>query len=111
MGLGVAARRCVGRLLAFLPFLPSHVVSSQGSISIAVEYMDGGSLQDIVDTGGCTAESVLANIAFRVLLGLEFVHRGRTIHRDIKPSNLLINHLGDVKVRQVPPLQDPLTAS
>jgi serine/threonine protein kinase len=83
-----------------------HIVSfydawanpDEGSISIAVEYMDGGSLQDIVDTAGCRAESVLANIAFRVLLGLQFVHRGRTIHRDIKPSNLLINHLGDVKV-------------
>ena len=40
---------------------------NEGNVSIVVEYMDGGSLQDIVDTGGCTSESVLANISYRVL--------------------------------------------
>ncbi|EQC29673.1 STE/STE7 protein kinase, variant [Saprolegnia diclina VS20] len=71
---------------------------NEGNVSIVVEYMDGGSLQDIVDTGGCTSESVLANIAFRVLKGLRFLHEHHQLHRDIKPSNLLINHFGDVKV-------------
>jgi serine/threonine protein kinase len=63
--------------------------------------MDGGSLQDIVDTGGCDCESVLANISFRVLTGLAFLHARHQIHRDIKPANLLINHLGHVKVRSI----------
>lgn len=40
-----------------------------GNISIVVEFMDGGSLEDIVETGGCQLESVLANISYRVLLG------------------------------------------
>ena len=60
--------------------------------------MDGGSLQDIVDTGGCRGEAVLANIAHRVLLGLSFLHRERQVHRDLKPANLLINQRGDVKI-------------
>ncbi|KAL7686154.1 putative protein kinase [Plasmopara halstedii] len=71
---------------------------NEGNVSIVVEYMDGGSLQDIVDTGGCTNEVVLANISFRVLKGLAFLHNTHQLHRDIKPSNLLINHFGDVKV-------------
>ncbi|RLN96071.1 hypothetical protein BBJ28_00012849 [Nothophytophthora sp. Chile5] len=71
---------------------------NEGNVSIVVEYMDGGSLQDIVDTGGCTSEVVLANISFRVLKGLAFLHGTHQLHRDIKPSNLLINHFGDVKV-------------
>lgn len=71
---------------------------NEGNVSIVVEYMDGGSLQDIVDTGGCTCEVVLANISFRVLKGLAFLHNTHQLHRDIKPSNLLINHFGDVKV-------------
>ena len=70
----------------------------EGSITIIVEYMDGGSLQDIVDTGGCQSEPVLANISWRVLQGLAFLHENRQVHRDIKPSNLLINHRGNVKV-------------
>ncbi|KAJ0412274.1 hypothetical protein ATCC90586_006660 [Pythium insidiosum] len=60
--------------------------------------MDGGSLQDIVETGGCKSESVLAKISYRVLKGLQFLHSTHQLHRDIKPSNLLINHFGDVKI-------------
>uniref|UniRef100_K3WML9 mitogen-activated protein kinase kinase n=1 Tax=Globisporangium ultimum (strain ATCC 200006 / CBS 805.95 / DAOM BR144) TaxID=431595 RepID=K3WML9_GLOUD len=71
---------------------------NEGNVSIVVEYMDGGSLQDIVDTGGCKSESVLANISYRVLKGLQFLHSTHQLHRDIKPSNLLINHFGDVKI-------------
>jgi len=63
-----------------------------------VEYMDGGSLQDILDRGRCADESVLVNIAFQVLKGLAFLHERRQIHRDLKPGNLLIDHLGRVKL-------------
>jgi serine/threonine protein kinase len=70
----------------------------EGNISIILEYMDGGSLQDIVDTGGCAQESVLANVSYRVLVALKFIHDKHQLHRDIKPSNLLINHNGEVKV-------------
>ena len=79
-------------------FYDAFIDPKEGNISIVVEYMDGGSLQDIVDTGGCGSESVLANISYRVLMGLAFIHDRRQIHRDIKPSNLLINHMGDVKI-------------
>jgi serine/threonine protein kinase len=65
---------------------------------MVVEYMDGGSLQDIIDTGGCDVEGILAQISYRILKGLEFIHTHKQIHRDIKPANLLINHLGQVKV-------------
>lgn len=63
-----------------------------------MEYMDGGSLQDLADTGGCNDEQVLANIAIQALAGLDFLHKCNQIHRDIKPANLLINLDGDVKV-------------
>ena len=46
-----------------------------------MEYMDGGSLQDIADTGGCSDEVVLANIAMQILGGLSFLHKHRHIHR------------------------------
>lgn len=68
-------------------------------ISVLIEYMDGGSLQDVVDTGGCPHETVLANLARRILKGLVYLHSIRNyIHRDIKPANLLINHHGDIKI-------------
>jgi serine/threonine protein kinase len=79
-------------------FHDAFITPSEGNVSIVLEYMDGGSLQDIVDTGGCNLESVLANISYRFLLGIHFIHEHHQLHRDIKPSNLLINHHGAVKI-------------
>lgn len=104
-------------------FYDAYIDPKESCVSIVVEYMDGGSLEDIVQTGGCAEESVLANISLRVLKGLHFIHARKQMHRDIKPSNLvrlsapwgwvvcrvcapytmhalaqLINHVGDVKV-------------
>mmetsp|Transcript_9428 Transcript_9428/g.17642 ORF Transcript_9428/g.17642 Transcript_9428/m.17642 type:complete len:873 (-) Transcript_9428:1175-3793(-) len=69
-----------------------------GGVGLMMEYMDGGSLQDIADAGGCEDEHVLANIAVQALAGLDFLHKCNQIHRDVKPANLLINLNGDVKV-------------
>lgn len=41
--------------------------SARGIVNLVVEYMDGGSLEDLVQAGGCTDEDVLANIAYNVL--------------------------------------------
>lgn len=55
-------------------------------MSLMLEYMDGGSLQDIVDHGGCSDETTLANISVQALKGLQFMHENKQIHRDIKPG-------------------------
>lgn len=55
-------------------------------VSLMIEYMDGGSLQDIVDMGGCDDEPTLANIAVQALKGLLFLHENFQIHRDLKPG-------------------------
>jgi serine/threonine protein kinase len=36
-------------------------------VNLVVEYMDGGSLEDLVQAGGCDDEGVLASIAQQVL--------------------------------------------
>jgi serine/threonine-protein kinase OSR1/STK39 len=69
-----------------------------GGVALMMEYMNGGSLQDIVNDGGCQDEGTLASIALQVLTGLDFLHRCNQIHRDIKPANILINSEGIVKV-------------
>ena len=46
-----------------------------GGVALMMEYMDGGSLQDIVEDGGCADEVTLANIAVQGLIGLAFLHR------------------------------------
>ncbi|XP_044411132.1 disease resistance protein RGA5 isoform X2 [Triticum aestivum] len=70
-----------------------------GVISIALEYMDGGSLADFLMTVRTVPEAYLAAICKQVLKGLMYLHHEkRIIHRDLKPSNILINHRGEVKI-------------
>jgi len=64
----------------------------EGSISIALEYMDGGSLANVLEQVGPIPESV------QVLWGLGYLKFQRRIHRDIKPQNILVNSEGLVKL-------------
>jgi len=70
----------------------------EGDVALMMEYMDGGSLQDIVVEGGCDNETTLASIAAQALVGLTFLHRCAQLHRDIKPGNFLISKRGFVKI-------------
>ena len=89
-----------------LPVPCPHIVACHGAftdakratLSIVLEYMDAGSLQDLIDAGLRVPESSLANIARRLCLALLWIHRRRQLHRDIKPSNLLIDARGAVKL-------------
>ncbi|CBN78311.1 Mitogen-activated protein kinase kinase (MAP2K) [Ectocarpus siliculosus] len=71
----------------------------EGAVTIITEYMDGGSLLNVLQQVGAVPERALSSVAYQVLLALDYLKRGkRIVHRDIKPSNLLINSQGVVKV-------------
>mmetsp|Transcript_11821 Transcript_11821/g.11464 ORF Transcript_11821/g.11464 Transcript_11821/m.11464 type:complete len:343 (-) Transcript_11821:432-1460(-) len=70
----------------------------EGSITIALEYMDGGSLANVLNQVGPIPERVLASMAYQILWGLAYLKHDKRVHRDVKPSNLLINSKGEVKV-------------
>ena len=70
----------------------------EGGVAIMMEYMDGGSLEDIVQDGGCDDEATLASIARQGLTGLAFLHDCAQLHRDLKPGNFLISKRGDCKI-------------
>jgi len=72
---------------------------TEGSIHIILEYMQRGSITDIIKQTKIIPEPILANIAAQVLQGLSYLHRQlHLIHRDIKPSNILINDQGEAKI-------------
>lgn len=76
-----------------------HSFYHNGVISLVLEYMDRGSLVDVIRQVKTILEPYLAVVCKQVLQGLVYLHNERhVIHRDIKPSNLLVNQKGQVKI-------------
>ncbi len=65
---------------------------------IAMEYIDGDTLdQAMKNQGGLSIEEA-ARIAVAVLDTLDFAHQKKIFHRDIKPSNVMVDTSGNVKI-------------
>lgn len=69
-----------------------------GSAYIAMEYIPGYNLSEIVKKIGKLPVFLAAYIALEIAKGLDYAHQKGVIHRDIKPGNVLISIDGDVKL-------------
>lgn len=69
----------------------------KNDVWIVMEYMEGGSLTDIV-TQNYMAEREIATVCLEVLRGLDYLHSKGIIHRDIKSDNILIGNQGQIKL-------------
>jgi eukaryotic-like serine/threonine-protein kinase len=69
-----------------------------GTYFIAMEYVHGRTLADILRTNGRVTAKQAAEIASEVAAALGFAHEAGLVHRDIKPANILIGANGQVKV-------------
>ncbi len=69
-----------------------------GTYFIAMEYVDGRTLAEILRTNGHVTSRQAAEIAGEVASALGFAHQAGLVHRDIKPANILIGSNGQVKV-------------
>ena len=74
-------------------------VGKSGEIAyIAMEFLQGRELRDILNDGkGMQVEKVI-NIVAQVAQGLAYAHEYGIVHRDIKPSNIMIVRDGHVKI-------------
>ena len=55
-----------------------------------MEYLEAGSLAEVVKETGPLAEDCIAYVVRQLLLALAYLHGERKIHRDIKAGNLLL---------------------
>jgi len=65
---------------------------------IAMEYLRGQSLREILDSGAILRVEHAVDIAAQVADGLAFAHQHSIVHRDIKPANIMILESGAAKI-------------
>jgi serine/threonine-protein kinase len=69
-----------------------------GTQYIAMEYLDGRTLKDIVRTEGPLAPERAVDLVEQVLRAARFAHKRGIIHRDLKPHNVIVDSEGRAKV-------------
>lgn len=76
-------------------FIDSYVL--KGDLWVVMEYMEGGSLTDVV-THCILTEAQIGAVCRETLRGLQFLHSKGVIHRDIKSDNILLSMNGEIKL-------------
>lgn len=69
----------------------------RGDLWVVMEYMEGGSLTEVVTTNEM-GDPQIGAVCRETLLGLEHLHSKGVIHRDIKSDNVLLALNGDIKL-------------
>nr|XP_027190798.1 germinal center kinase 1 isoform X2 [Cicer arietinum] len=82
------------------PYITEYYGSflNQTKLWIIMEYMAGGSVADLLQSGPPLDEMSIAYILRDLLHAVDYLHNEGKIHRDIKAANILLSENGDVKV-------------
>src|SRR5437870_118542 len=71
---------------------------AEGTYYIAMEFLDGRTLKELVVRNGPSPIPVAIDYARQVLAALSFAHRHGVVHRDITPHNIVVRQDGRLKV-------------
>ncbi|RME71087.1 MAG: serine/threonine protein kinase, partial [Planctomycetota bacterium] len=69
-----------------------------GTPFIAMEFVEGISIADLVKRDGPLEVSRLLEIARKIALALDHAHRRGIVHRDMKPGNVMIDAEGEPQI-------------
>jgi eukaryotic-like serine/threonine-protein kinase len=89
--------RAIGRLSHPNIVTVFDVGEDQGNIYIAMEFLEGESLQDVVEHRKLGLKEVV-DVVIQVAETLDYAHQKGVVHRDIKPSNIILTPSGQIKI-------------
>ncbi len=69
---------------------------AEGRHWIAMEYVEGASLKDLITRGLSVGEAI--EITRQILAGARFSHERGIVHRDLKPQNVMVDAQGRARV-------------
>ncbi|HEX8208527.1 MAG TPA: Stk1 family PASTA domain-containing Ser/Thr kinase [Solirubrobacteraceae bacterium] len=69
-----------------------------GTYYIAMEFLEGSTLKDVVKSEGPLAPARAIELAIQILRAARFAHKRGIIHRDLKPHNVIVDGEGRAKV-------------
>jgi serine/threonine protein kinase len=100
--LAVARFRRECEILAYLDhsnIVRAYEVGEDGTLCyLGMEYVDGSSLEQIVEKVGPMDVTRAAHYIRQAALGLQHVYQRGVVHRDIKPADILVDRRGAVKL-------------
>ena len=74
-------------------------VGKSGDVAyIAMEFLQGRELRDIMNDDGLLPVDQVLDIVAQVALGLAYAHEHEIVHRDVKPSNIMVVRDGHAKI-------------
>jgi eukaryotic-like serine/threonine-protein kinase len=72
--------------------------SWDGAYYIAMEYVEGPTLKEIVRERGALSPGLAADVVVQILRAARYAHKRGIVHRDLKPQNVILDEEGRVKV-------------
>lgn len=74
------------------------ICQEEQKIYYSMDYIQGSTLQELIEKKGPLAEKKALQIIIRVAKALQVIHSNGIVHRDIKPSNIVYTPTHEIKL-------------
>ena len=74
------------------------VAEEAGLAYITMEFVDGETLQAMMDSGRAEDPAFISDILRQTASALDYAHSKEIVHRDVKPANIMVTADGTVKI-------------
>jgi eukaryotic-like serine/threonine-protein kinase len=100
--------KAIGRLSHPNMVVVYDVGEDQGTVYIAMEFLEGKPLNEIIEIDSLKPEEII-DLGVQVAEALDYAHRKGIVHRDIKPSNIIVQPDGQIKITDfgIAHIEDP----